>query len=40
MADRGMEYPPMNRPLDSICIVEICKERTLDYLKEEQQQQQ
>jgi ankyrin repeat protein len=40
MADRGMEYPPMNRKLDSICIVEICKERTLDYLKEEQQQQQ
>jgi uncharacterized protein len=33
MADRGLEYPPMNRPLDSICIVEICKERLPEFLK-------
>src|SRR5688572_14016559 len=31
MADRGMEYPPENRVLDSICIVEICKERQPEF---------
>jgi hypothetical protein len=25
--DRGMTVPPPNRTVDSICIVEICKER-------------
>jgi len=34
MADRNLEYPPMNRPLDSICIVEICKERLPDFLNQ------
>jgi hypothetical protein len=33
MAERGMEYPPMNRTLDSICVVEICKERSPDFLE-------
>ena len=34
MAERGLEYPPMNRPLDSICIVEICKERSPEFLNQ------
>jgi ankyrin repeat protein len=34
MADRGLEYPPMNRTLDSICIVEICKERLPEFLSQ------
>ena len=34
MADRGLEYPPIDRPLDSICIVEICKERLPEFLKQ------
>jgi ankyrin repeat protein len=34
MAERGLEYPPMNRTLDSICIVEICKERSPEFLKQ------
>jgi len=33
MADRGMEYPPMNRKLDSICVVEICAERQPVFLE-------
>ena len=32
MAGRGLEFPPMNRTLDSICIVEICKERLPEFL--------
>ena len=32
MAARGLEFPPMNRTLDSICIVEICKERLPEFL--------
>ena len=27
MSDRGLTVPPPNRVVDSICIVEICKER-------------
>ncbi len=27
MAARGMSFPPINRTVDSVCIVEICKER-------------
>jgi hypothetical protein len=27
MTDRGLAVPPPNRVVDSICIVEICKER-------------
>jgi hypothetical protein len=27
MTERGMAVPPANRVVDSICIVEICKER-------------
>ena len=27
MADRGMPFPPLNRTVDSVCIVEICRER-------------
>ncbi len=28
MTERGMAVPPPNRVVDSICVVEICKERT------------
>ena len=28
MIERGMSVPPPNRTVDSICIVEICRERT------------
>jgi len=34
MADRGLEYPPINRSIDSICVVEICKERQPEFLKQ------
>jgi ankyrin repeat protein len=27
MADRGMSFPPMNRTVYSVCVVELCKER-------------
>jgi ankyrin repeat protein len=27
MAERGMSFPPINRTVDSVCIVELCKER-------------
>jgi hypothetical protein len=27
MGERGMKVPPPNRVVDSICVVEICKER-------------
>jgi hypothetical protein len=27
MTERGMPVPPANRTIDSICIVELCKER-------------
>ena len=27
MTDRGLTVPPANRIVESICIVEICKER-------------
>jgi ankyrin repeat protein len=30
MTDRGLPVPPANRTVDSICIVEICKERIWD----------
>jgi hypothetical protein len=30
MTDRGLPVPPANRTVDSICIVEICKERVWD----------
>jgi ankyrin repeat protein len=30
MTDRGMPVPPANRVVESICIVEICKERVWD----------
>jgi ankyrin repeat protein len=30
MTDRGLPVPPPNRTVDSICIVEICKERIWD----------
>jgi len=30
MTDRGMPVPPANRVVDSICVVELCKERTPD----------
>jgi len=30
MTDRGLPVPPPNRTIDSICIVEICKERIWD----------
>ena len=33
MAERGMEYPAINRPLDSICVVEICAERQPAFLE-------
>ena len=28
MTERGLPVPPPNRVVESICIVEICKERT------------
>jgi uncharacterized protein len=34
MKERGLDYPPMNRTIDSICIVEICKERQPEFLKQ------
>lgn len=27
MGERGMPFPPINRTVDSVCVVEICKER-------------
>jgi ankyrin repeat protein len=30
MTERGMPVPPPNRVVDSICVVELCKERTPD----------
>ena len=27
MGDRGMSFPPINRTVDSVCVVEICRER-------------
>jgi len=27
MSDRGMSFPPMNRTVYSVCVVELCKER-------------
>jgi len=27
MADRGMQFPPINRTVYSVCVVELCKER-------------
>ena len=32
MSDRGMFVPPENRDFNSICIVDICSERKLDFL--------
>jgi ankyrin repeat protein len=34
MAERGLEFPPINRTIDSICIVEICRERQPEFLKQ------
>jgi ankyrin repeat protein len=28
MADRGMDVPPANRVIESICVVSLCQERT------------
>jgi hypothetical protein len=28
MTERGMTVPPPNRVVDSICVVELCSERT------------
>jgi ankyrin repeat protein len=28
MTDRGLPVPPANRTVDSVCVVELCKERT------------
>jgi hypothetical protein len=33
MADRGLDPPKMDRTLDSICVVEICKERQPVFLE-------
>ncbi|HVZ21949.1 MAG TPA: ankyrin repeat domain-containing protein, partial [Vicinamibacterales bacterium] len=30
MTERGLAVPPPNRVVDSICVVELCKERTPD----------
>jgi len=30
MTERGLTVPPPNRTIDSICIVELCKERIWD----------
>jgi uncharacterized protein len=35
MSDRGMFVPPENRDFNSICIVDICKERQLDFLQQQ-----
>jgi ankyrin repeat protein len=32
MSDRGMFVPPENRDINSICIVDICQERKLEFL--------
>ena len=29
MAERGLPVPPTNRTIESICVVEICQERTV-----------
>jgi ankyrin repeat protein len=34
MKERGLDFPPMNRTIDSICIVELCRERQLEFLKQ------
>lgn len=34
MAERGLEYPPLNRTIDSICVVELCRERQPEFLKQ------
>jgi hypothetical protein len=28
MTERGLTVPPVNRTVDSVCIVALCKERT------------
>jgi hypothetical protein len=33
MTERGMFVPPENRDFNSICIVDICKERTAEFLQ-------
>lgn len=38
MTDRGMTVPPANRSVDSICVVELCRERTPDAQQQQQQQ--
>ena len=35
MGDRGMFVPKENRDFNSICIVDICKERDLDFLQQQ-----
>jgi ankyrin repeat protein len=39
MGERGMAFPPINRTVDSVCIVEICKERIPLQIQQQQQQQ-
>jgi uncharacterized protein len=34
MSDRGMFVPPENRDMNSICIVDICSERKLEFLNQ------
>jgi ankyrin repeat protein len=34
MKERGLEFPPINRTIDSICIVELCRERQPEFLKQ------
>ena len=34
MTERGMFVPPENRDFNSICIVDICAERKLDFLNQ------
>jgi hypothetical protein len=34
MIERGLPVPPPNRVVESICIVEICKEMTFDSIEE------
>jgi len=34
MSDRGMFVPPENRDFNSICIVDICSERKVDFLNQ------
>jgi ankyrin repeat protein len=39
MGEKGMFFPPINRTVDSVCIVEICKERIPLQIQKQQEQQ-